>query len=117
MTQQTRRHMKYKLLLIMALVWSGIVYDVLKSGIAWCYFEKHPVQAFFTYPVRSPKAFAKKSYETVRHPKVTMKAAGEKTLKLGKWMESSGFNGLMSGLGSAANIGTTALVGAKKLGN
>jgi len=51
----------------------------------------HPVQTFnrLTFPVQHP-------------------------LKTGKWMEASGFNGLMGGLGAIGNVGTTAIVGAKK---
>ena len=55
------------------------------------FMVRHPVLTFhrLTYPVQHP-------------------------LQTGKWMEKSGFNGLLGGLGAAGNIGTTVIVGAKK---
>lgn len=55
------------------------------------YLIKHPYGSWnrLTYPIQHP-------------------------LKTGKWMEQSGFNGLLAGLGALGNLGTTAVVSAKR---
>lgn len=52
---------------------------------------QHPVQTFnrLTFPIQHP-------------------------LQTGQWMEKSGFNGLLAGLGALGNLGTTSVVSAKK---
>lgn len=55
------------------------------------FMVSHPIHTFhrLTFPVQHP-------------------------LQTGKWMEKSGFNGLLGGLGALGNLGTTAVVSAKK---
>lgn len=67
------------------------------------FWDRHHRIYACSFPVRHPKAAWDKTVFPIMHP-----------LQFGKACEHSGANGMLGFLGGAANIGTTAILGARK---